>query len=194
MQKKTSWLFFRRFISSYPAKINLVIVLLLLTTSSFSAGSRFETSWLPENSDSEFQQGTVSGTVLDSKGEPIIGATVSVKGTTLGALTDINGKYSIANVPANSVLTFSFIGMTTQEIALEGKSTINVTLIEATLALEEVVVIGYGTQKKETSVGAVSQMSSDQIMRTGNVTDLRQALGGQIPGVLALQVSGEPGV
>jgi TonB-linked SusC/RagA family outer membrane protein len=193
MQKKPSWLFFRRLIRSYPAKINFVIVLLLLTTSSFSAGSRFETSWLPGNPYSEFQQNAVSGIVLDSKGEPIIGATVSVKGSTLGALTDINGRYSIANVPANSVLTFSFIGMTTQEIPLEGKSAINVTLVEATLALDEVVVIGYGTQKKETSVGAVSQMSSDQIMRTGNVTDLRQALGGQIPGVLALQVSGEPG-
>jgi len=136
---------------------------------------------------------SVTGTVTDQQGQPLAGVTVMVKGTSKGALTDMSGKYSLSNINRDDVLTFSFIGFETQEVPVNGRSVINVTMAETTLALTEVVVVGYGTQKKETVVGAVTQMSSDELKRTGSAPDLRQAITGQLPGVVALTVSGEPG-
>lgn len=98
----------------------------------------------------------VSGKVTDSSGSTLPGVSVVVKGTTTGVITDNNGSYSLSNVPENATLQFSFVGMKTQEVAIGNKTTINVTLAEETIGIEEVVAIGYGTQKKQAVTGAVA--------------------------------------
>ena len=95
------------------------------------------------------QDGTrVSGKVVDSKGSPLPGVTVVVKGTTQGAITDGEGSYLLTGVPVDGVLLFSFVGMKSQEVAVDGQSNINVELEEDAIGVDEVVVVGYGTQKK----------------------------------------------
>jgi len=104
------------------------------------------------------QQKTITGTVTDSKGEPLAGVNVVVKGTTIGTLTDANGKYSI-NVPQGAKsLTFSFVGMVPQEIIIGTSAQINVTMVETEVGLEEVIVIGYGTAKRQDFTGSVSSV------------------------------------
>jgi TonB-linked SusC/RagA family outer membrane protein len=139
------------------------------------------------------QQRTITGKVADDKGFPLPGVTVIVKGTTSGTVTNFDGNFSLS-VPASAVtLQFSFVGMKAQEVAIEGKTSFNITMVEESIGLEEVVAVGYGTQKKETLVGSIAQVTNEELKRTGNVTDLRQALMGQMPGVVALTTSGEPG-
>ena len=94
-----------------------------------------------------YSQNTVRGTVIDAKGESLPGVSVLVKGTSNGTITDVNGKFSI-NAPASGTLVISSIGMTTQEVKLNGRRVVNVTLQEDVANLDEVVVIGYGSQKK----------------------------------------------
>lgn len=114
------------------------------------------------------QQGKkVSGVVTDQSGEPIIGANVMVKGSTNGTVTDIDGNYSL-DVTTGSTLSISYIGYLTKELPLGNQSVINVILTEDTQALDEVVVVGYGTQKKVTLTGAVSAIKSDDIITTKN--------------------------
>ena len=91
---------------------------------------------------------TVRGSVRDSKGEPLIGVTVKVSGTTTGTITDVNGNFTLANVPSNATLEFSYVGMKTQTVSVDGRTTINVVMEEEAVALEEVVAIGYGYMKK----------------------------------------------
>ncbi|MDD3063567.1 MAG: carboxypeptidase-like regulatory domain-containing protein, partial [Massilibacteroides sp.] len=90
------------------------------------------------------QTKTIKGKVVDFQGEPLIGVNVVLKGTTNGTITDVEGNFEISNIPDNAVLVFSYIGHHTQEIAVNGRSTVNVTLVEDTQKLEEVVVVGYG--------------------------------------------------
>ena len=108
------------------------------------------------------QQKNIRGTVFDASGEPLIGVNVSVKGTTIGIITDMDGKYQL-EVPANATLLFSYIGYQTQEIAVGNQSSINVTLKEDTQKLEEVVVVGYGVQKKVTVTGSVASVSGEEL-------------------------------
>jgi TonB-linked SusC/RagA family outer membrane protein len=138
-------------------------------------------------------QQTVSGKVTDQAGAPLPGVSIVVKGTTIGTVTDVNGNFSLAKVGSESVLLFSFVGMKNEEIAVGNKTVFNITMTEQSIGLEEVVAVGYGTQKKESVVGAIVQATNEELKRTGNVTDLRQALVGQLPGVVALTTSGEPG-
>ena len=98
---------------------------------------------------------TVTGTVTDSFG-PVIGASVIVEGTSNGCITDFDGKFSLSNVPSNGTLSFSYIGYQTQKIAVNGKTSINVKLAEDTQLLQEVVVVGYGVQRKSDLTGAVA--------------------------------------
>lgn len=93
---------------------------------------------------------TVSGTVLDKSGESVIGASVVVKGTTNGTITDFDGKFTLSNVPNNASLEISFVGYKTQVIPVQGKNTFNVTMVEDTEVLDEVVVVGYGCRKSQT--------------------------------------------
>lgn len=105
----------------------------------------------------------VTGQVKDQAGEPLIGVNVIEKGTTNGTVTDINGQYSVSVKNANAVLSFSYIGYKTQEIALAGKKVVNITLKDDSEALEEVVVIGYGTARKKDLTGSVIQVRPDNI-------------------------------
>jgi TonB-dependent starch-binding outer membrane protein SusC len=138
------------------------------------------------------QQKTVSGKVTDTTGSSLPGVSVVVKGSTTGIITDADGKYILTNVPANATLQFSFVGMKTQDIVVEGKATINVTLAEDAIGIEEVVAIGYGTTKKATVTGAISSIAGDQLKVSPSM-NLSGSLAGRLSGLLAISRSGEPG-
>ena len=134
---------------------------------------------------------TVKGNVKDTTGEPIIGASVVEKGnTTNGTITDLDGNYSI-KVPSKATLTISYIGMKTQDIAVKGQSQINVTLSDDTQALDEVVVIGYGTVAKKDLTGSVSSVSAKQIAAIP-VSSASEALQGKMAGVSITTTEGSP--
>ena len=137
------------------------------------------------------QQKNIRGTVFDASGEPLIGVNVSVKGTTIGIITDMDGKYQL-EVPANATLLFSYIGYQTQEIAVGNQSSINVTLKEDTQKLEEVVVVGYGVQKKVTVTGSVASVSGEEL-KASPTTNLSNGMVGRMPGVIGFQTADEPG-
>jgi len=134
---------------------------------------------------------TVSGTVSDASG-PLPGAGVVVKGTSNGAQTDLDGKFTIKNVGSNAVLVFSYIGLKNQEVSVAGKSTINVVLKEDSAELKEVVVIGYGSVKKKDATGAIDQISSKNFDNVASPSPA-QLLRGKVAGVQVTQSSGEPG-
>ena len=135
---------------------------------------------------------TVSGVVISaSDNQPLIGVSVLVKGTSTGTMTDIDGKYSL-NVKSGSTIIFSYIGYVKQEISTTGKNVINVTMKEDAQALDEVVVIGYGVQKKKLSTGATLQVKGDELTKM-NTTSPLQALQGKTPGVTISSTSGQPG-
>lgn len=137
------------------------------------------------------QSGQVNGIVSDASGFPLIGVSVVVKGTTTGVVTDMDGKYTL-QAPANAVLIFSYIGMQPVEIPISGKGHINVVLKEDSQAIDEVVVIGYGTVKKSNLSGAVSSVSSKDLKKLPAAT-LSQALQGNAPGLYSQQKDREPG-
>ena len=138
------------------------------------------------------QTKTVTGTIVDAFGEPIIGANVLVKGTTNGAVTDIDGNYSISGVDNNAVLVVSYIGYTQQEVSAAGKSKIDVTLAEDASDLEEVVVVGYGVQKKKDLTGSVSSIKSGDIQNVA-ASNAMQAMQAKVPGMDLQQSSGQAG-
>lgn len=128
------------------------------------------------------QQTEIRGTVKDSQGFPLPGVTIVVKGTNVGTITAGQGNYSL-NVPASAqTLVFSFVGMKTQEIAIAGKTEINVTLEDETIGLEELVVVGYGAQKKANLTGSVSTVTAE-VLEARPVQNVSQALQGVIPGL-----------
>jgi TonB-linked SusC/RagA family outer membrane protein len=141
---------------------------------------------------SEQQQGKrITGTVTDTKGEPLIGASVVIKGTTNGIITDLDGKFSL-DVSPGATLVVSYIGYYTQEIPIGIQTSLNITLIEDTKMLEEVIVVGYGTQKKLNLTGAISAIKSDEIQNTV-ATSVVQKLQGKVSGLNIRQNTGEPG-
>lgn len=131
--------------------------------------------------------------VLDAANIPVIGANVIVKGTTNGTVTDMDGKFSLQNVPENAVLQISYIGYLDQEIPVSGKSTVQVLLKEDTQKLDEVVVVGYGVQKKANLTGSVATVKYGQELENRPITDPSQALSGKTTGVWVSQNSGAPG-
>ena len=135
---------------------------------------------------------TVSGKVVDMKGEGVPGASVLVKGTTKGTQTSADGTFRLAEVPMRGTLVFSFVGMNTQEVAVEGRSTINITLEDDTKALEEVVVIGYGTAKKSDLTGSVVSVKEVEL-QARPAPSLNQMMQGRMPGVQVNNNSGRPG-
>ncbi|MBC2844652.1 SusC/RagA family TonB-linked outer membrane protein [Winogradskyella flava] len=139
-------------------------------------------------------QDRVSGVVIDASGMPIPGVSVVQKGTTNGASTDFDGKYSFELTLGEEILIFSYVGFKTQEIQINGRTTIDIVLEEDVSALDEVVVIGYGTQKKESVVAAITQIKGEELMeRNLGIANVEQALQGNLPGVTAIQGSGVPG-
>ena len=121
-----------------------------------------------------------------------MGVTVLIKGTTIGSITDIQGKYSISNVPVNGILLFSFVGLRTQEIAVGGRTTIDVKMAEEAVGLEEVVAIGYGTARKTDFTGAISSVSTKDFDKVPASTPL-QILQGRASGIQITANSGMPG-
>lgn len=140
-----------------------------------------------------FAQGKqISGIIKDSAGEPMIGVNVLVKGTTNGTITDFDGKFVIQDVKDSDVLTVTYVGYVSQSIAVGNKSSFNIILKEDTEALDEVVVIGYGTVKKRDLTGSVSSVNNETL--TANpVSDVSQALQGKLAGVSVVSQDGRPG-
>lgn len=129
-----------------------------------------------------YAQSKVNGRVADTSGEPIIGASVMVQGTSNGGVTDINGNFTVNNVPAKAILKVSYVGYVTQSVAVNGRSTINITLKEDALNLEEVVVVGYGVQRKTDVTGAMTRVSGEDL-NTKPVSNAFEALQGKAAGV-----------
>lgn len=156
-----------------------LLILFLLTCSVYA-------SWSQEPSK------LVSGTVTDEKGNALEGATVMVKGTKTTALTDKNGRYSIALSVKSKVLIFTFVGMPQEEVAVTASGTVNVSFKSSSTMLSDVVVVGYGTVRKKDLTGAVGSIKSDQITQVAT-TDVVQAIQGRVAGVQVIANSGEPG-
>ena len=139
-----------------------------------------------------FSQQTISGKITDEDGEALPGASVVVKGTTNGTTTDIDGLFNL-NCPEDAVITVSFVGYQTQEIAVNNRSVIDLQLSLDLDQLDEVVVVGYGQQKKVNVTGAVSSVEMDKVLGDRPVTDAAKALQGAIPGLQITYGSGQPG-
>ncbi len=166
-------------------KICITFLICILTTFSVNSISVFE----PES----FQQDPVTGVVRDAAtGENLTGVTVMIKGTTLGTLTDRNGQFSINLPQLEAILSFSFIGYTAQEISVTRGAKLTVALNLEVTEISEVVVVGYGTQKKESVVGAITQVNSVALVQSGTVS-VTNAIAGKLSGVLTIQNTGEPG-
>jgi TonB-linked SusC/RagA family outer membrane protein len=133
----------------------------------------------------------VSGTVSDASG-PLPGASILVKGTSNGAQTDLDGKFTIRNVGANAVLIFTYIGLKQQEVNVAGKTSVNVVLVADSAELQEVIVIGYGTVRKKDATGAVDQIGAEDFDNVAAPSPA-QLLRGKVAGVQVTQSSGEPG-
>ncbi|MFZ2339215.1 MAG: TonB-dependent receptor [Bacteroidales bacterium] len=134
----------------------------------------------------------ISGTVSEESGDPLPAVTVTVKGTLTGTVTDMNGEYSI-KAPAGSTLVFSFVGMETQEVMVSGQTTVNITMMSSTVGLEELVVIGYGTQSRATITTSITKVGADKIENVA-VTDVASALQGKLSGVRIYHTQGgQPG-
>ncbi|MDR0844604.1 MAG: carboxypeptidase-like regulatory domain-containing protein, partial [Tannerella sp.] len=135
----------------------------------------------------------VTGSVVDATGEPLIGVNVSVKGTTVGSITDVDGNFSL-NVPDNNaVLIFSYIGYTSQEVKVGSQRSLKIVLQEDNLQLEEVVVVAYGTAKKKDLTGSVSTVDS-KLIAAQSTSTLTKSLEGAVPGVQVSSVDGQPGM
>jgi len=161
---------FVRYLKKFLLDLKILILVLLLGASNALSGF-------------DLQQITVSGTVTDaSTGDPMPGVNVIIKGTVLGALTGLDGKYSLTVSDPSAVLVFSFIGYDTQEQAVSGRTTVNVALVSSTQELQEVIVTGYGTQKKSDLTGSVVRVTMDEKATLANL-NLSQAMSGTTAGV-----------
>ena len=138
------------------------------------------------------EQNKVTGIVKDANGEPVIGANVIVKGQSTGTITDIDGRF-VLDTPKDAVLQITYIGYVSQEVKVSGKKELNVVLKEDTETLEEVVVVGYGVQKKANLTGAVSSVKMDEILGDRPVTSVSNVLMGAMPGLQVTGTSGQPG-
>ncbi len=143
-------------------------------------------------SEKQQPQNSVSGKVTDDTDQPLPGATVVIKGTTQGTVTDINGNYLLSGIQGNTIIVYSFVGMKSQEIVVGERNSINVTLLRDYIGLDEVVAIGYGTVKKRDLTGAVSSVRMDDVL-TRPAASFGDALQGQIAGVQVVQSSGRLG-
>lgn len=133
----------------------------------------------------------ISGIIVDEKGEPVIGASIAVKGTSLGTITNVDGEYTLAGVPEKAEVVISFIGYKTRTFSAGDKALANIILKEDSELLEEVVVVGYGVQKKSDVSTSISSVKAEDIAKT-SASDFRQALAGKMPGVQVTTPSGDP--
>lgn len=186
------WVFSNPVLKKMITVINIAFLIFVVSIPNVLAVPD-DTNVFANASEPELQQLTVSGKITDaSTGEAMAGVNIVVEGTTKGTISDINGGYSLTSVDRNASIVFSFIGYVTQSIPVAGKTVINVALATETLGLQEVVVIGYGTQRKETLTGSVASIKTDQIISTKSIS-MAAAIQGKIPGVQIRQQTGEPG-
>ena len=153
-----------------------ILVLLFLTLCSYTLSAQIK----------------VTGTVSDVNGEPLIGVNVVVKDATIGTVTDMDGGYSLEVPGENSILVFSYIGYLTKESVVGTQTLINQTLLEESHLMDELVVVGYGTQRKVTVTGSVASVAGDDL-KVSPTTNLSNAILGRMPGVIGYQRSDEPG-
>lgn len=139
-----------------------------------------------------FAQSAVSGKVTDEAGEPCVGANVLIKGTTTGTMTDLDGNYSLPHVKQGSILVFSSIGYTSQEVRLGSSSVVNVVLKSDADFLNEVVIVGYGTAKRKDLTGSLTQIDN-KLIASQNSSSATKALEGAVPGIVYASVDGQPG-
>jgi len=164
-------------------------ILLILLSLQVSAGfSKTESQTKNET----LQQKKITGTVKDINGKPIPGASVIIKGTTNGVSTDADGRYTLEKVSPNAVVVISFIGMKTMEVKFDNQSNIDAVLVDETIGLDEVVAVGYGTQKRATITGSVASVRNEELTVTKN-ENVVNMLTGKLPGVRVVQKSSAPG-
>lgn len=171
---KTNYGGSRRRIREWGQSLGWLLVLQLITLSALAQGT------------------TVSGTVRETDGTALPGVTVQIQGTTRGVQTGVDGSYQLTNVPTSATLVFSFIGKTAQNVAVGNRSTVDVTLADDTQSLQEVVVVGYGSQRRQDVTGAIASLSSNDFQK-GNIVNPEQLLAGKLAGVSITPPSGQPG-
>ena len=165
----------------------MTLLLLVLLFNSFIAGNCLAATA------EELQQLVVTGTITDKEtGDAMPGVNIQVKGTTIGVISDISGRYSINVTDKNALLVFSFIGYASAEVPLEGRSVADIAMISEAQSLDEVVVVGYGTQRKVTLTGSVAGIGSKEIVKTPSA-NISNSLSGLLPGLISLNRSGQPG-
>ncbi len=147
---------------------------------------------MDSNGSKSSQQNTISGTVKDKMDQPLPGVTILLKGTTRGTATDIDGNYTISNIPENATLVFSFIGMLTQEVIVGGQTTINIEMFVDAIGLDEVVAIGYGTAKKSDLSSSIASVSGLEKINSRAITTPEDFLQGNVAGVTVVQQGGDP--
>ena len=138
-----------------------------------------------------YGQQAVTGTVKETDGTPLPGATIQVKGTTTGTQTGVDGTYQL-NIPTSATLVFSYIGKTAQEIAVGNRTTVDITLADDSKSLQEVVVVGYGSQRRQDVTGAIASISSADFQK-GNIVNPEQLVQGKLAGISITPPSGQPG-
>ncbi|MDR2917036.1 MAG: SusC/RagA family TonB-linked outer membrane protein, partial [Tannerella sp.] len=139
------------------------------------------------------QNGTIKGKIVDATGEPLIGASIVIKNSSIGTISDLNGDFTLSGVPAEVTLLISYVGYKAQEVAVDGKSIVNITLQEDSETLEEVVVVGYGTQKKASLTSAISQIKGEDVFKDRATSNVSVALQGEVPGLVVTRTSTRPG-
>jgi TonB-linked SusC/RagA family outer membrane protein len=183
--------------SGMKKPVLLILVAVILSTfQTNAAGARDKKNSKNDLATSDLlQQIAVTGTVKDENGQGMPGVNIQVEGTTLGSITDINGKYSVSVPNANATLVFSFVGYNELKVSVAGKSVVDVVLQPSTESLDEVVVIGYGTQKKKDVASAITVVDAQQIAKQP-VSNVATALQGLVPGiqVTATRNSGSPDI
>lgn len=180
-------------------KMKLLTILILAVSMSLSASGLNDELKKSESMSGNSEIGqpikkSLKGKVSDSNGESIPGTTIMVKGTTVGTISDNEGNFSLQVSPDAKTLVFSFVGYKSLEVSINNTKTYYpVVLMEQTVGIEEVVAVGYGVQKKNSVVGAITNTTSKELARTGGVSNLGMALTGNLPGVTTIQTSGQPG-
>jgi TonB-linked SusC/RagA family outer membrane protein len=138
-----------------------------------------------------YAQTSVRGKITDTRGEPVIGAVVLIKGTNTYSATDLRGNYTIVATTGN-IIEFTFLGMESQVVTYSGQAVINIVMKESASALDEIIVVGYGTQQKSSLTGSVTQIKGSELLKTP-ATNISSILGGRVAGVSSVQESGQPG-
>ena len=186
---QTEFFLFRGLRPQIPKKYGYILVIIMMLAGQipiFAANNEVNVTSVQQ------QRATIAGTVTDQDGEPLPGVSVVIKGTTSGVISDVNGNFSIPISDENAVLTFQYIGFVTQEIAVKGQQSLSITMREDTRQIDEVVVVGYGTQKKITLTGSVVAINNEELMLTKN-TNTQNMLTGKLPGLRVIQKTSEPG-